>query len=475
MFNNKKLLFFMIFTVYLIYFLIVFMKSFNLPEEVGYAILFSIILFFQSIGEFFYFWIKNNKPRLQDWFRIIIFLEIVLNLYSIVNSSHTEYIELINSIIINYRYIFLSLLNIFIIYVILDFIYMIFNIIYKDNSYINNIKKYKVGAKKIALSFYAFSVILKFYLLINGMYGFGEIKLSGINSLIYNLSNILNFLGLISVLYIIYIERYNNILFKKIFFIFFVLDIFIGLLSGMKEFMLTPILYFLIIYLLSGNKIPFKIIIIMFFLGIIIYPLNNIYRNIISNPLYSKLSKVEKFQLAITLIKNKNIDILFSKSISSYGNRVSFFPIYLYSIQNEQNWNQYKYMTRYIYLPISFLPRFIIKNKPSAINGNILYHKITQNNLRNVSITPTAIGWSYLEGGIFFVIVIFFILGIVIELIDRSNKQNLFNLFLFIFLLHKLLKPEWDPYFLLTSLLQIIIISFIYLKIIKFKRIYNET
>lgn len=132
-------------------------------------------------------------------------------------------------------------------------------------------------------------------------------------------------------------------------------------------------------------------------------------------------------------------------------------------------------MTRYATLPINWIiPRALWEDKPRADIGSTLYIVITNNKDTNTAITATSIGWAYLEGGILYIFFIFVILGLIFEFIDNKNIKKPIFLIFYIVLLHKAIKPEWDPYFMISSLIPMIILYWGLLKLIGQKRITNE-
>ena len=69
---------------------------------------------------------------------------------------------------------------------------------------------------------------------------------------------------------------------------------------------------------------------------------------------------------------------------------------------------------------------------------------------------------------------IFVILGLIFEFIDNKNIKKPIFLIFYVVLLHKAIKPEWDPYFMISSLIPMLILYWGLLKLIGQKRITNE-
>ena len=107
------------------------------------------------------------------------------------------------------------------------------------------------------------------------------------------------------------------------------------------------------------------------------------------------------------------------------------------------------------------IPRYFLPNKPVSDSGAKLYQMVTNRNTS--SITPSTIGWAYLEGGHIYVFISFFVFGWFVSLIQHNiNKNSLFGLLLYMMLLVSLLKAEFDIYFKLSSILQIIFIGLLF-------------
>lgn len=207
---------------------------------------------------------------------------------------------------------------------------------------------------------------------------------------------------------------------------------------------------------------------------IILYPINNEYRKIISDPFLNKKSNILNFGLAFNKVISKPLSETLSSGAESYSDRGDMYPFLLYVIDNEDKWDYYKYMDRYIYLPVAwFLPSAILSSKPKADIGGVLYEQLAGFR-SNTAITATSIGWAYLEGGIIFVLIIFILLGVILEIVDSKNIRNPLVLLFYCIFLHKAIKPEWDPYFMINSIIPMIIIYTVLLKLIGVQRSLNE-
>tara|TARA_R100001230_G_C5667613_1_gene172381 strand:- start:511 stop:1239 length:729 start_codon:yes stop_codon:yes gene_type:complete len=231
----------------------------------------------------------------------------------------------------------------------------------------------------------------------------------------------------------------------------------------MKEEIIIPVILVAIPFLLSGRSISRTILIGGFIFTILLYPINNNYRDVLNkNP---QFDKVTAFQLAFLNTISVNFVDNFVSGRESYKSRISLFPVFMYSLDKEGQWNHYKNLDRYIYIPVAWIvPRVFLPNKPISDTGSELYYMTTGR--RTNSITPSTFGWSYLEGGYGPTFITFLVFGLVISLFQkRIGNGNIFHLVLYGLILSSLLKVESDIYFRLSGLLQTILISYLIVRI----------
>ena len=467
--SNSQIFFGFIFGMY---FLFTLSNAVDINNTVSIAVLLTIIIYIQSIGTFFYFYKKNGKPRLQDWIRVGLFITLVLDFMKIVNKANGQdsITFIVNSVSLNDSS-FVLIIIIFA-FISLDFAWITYNT-FKKNKPSN--EQFIINRKDWIFIILIVSTLFQSYLLFSGVTGFGSKQSSGILSLIKMISEYLNPFALIISAYIIFIENTNNTKYKLIFYFALLIQVFTGFLSGMKENALEPILYTIIVFLIAGKRIPKNIIFIGLFALVILYPINNAYREVISNPYLNKGSSIVNMARAIKKVLTQPLDETLLGGVESYADRGSMFPFLIYVTNIEEKWTYYKNMTRYATLPINWIiPRALWEDKPRADIGGTLYILITNNKDTNTAITATSIGWAYLEGGILYIFFIFVILGLIFEFIDNKNIKKPIFLIFYIVLLHKAIKPEWDPYFMISSLIPMIILYWGLLKLIGQTRITNE-
>ncbi|TBW30120.1 hypothetical protein [Gramella sp. KN1008] len=250
--------------------------------------------------------------------------------------------------------------------------------------------------------------------------------------------------------------------YNYLFYFFFIVQISTGLISGMKESVLVPIILISVPYLTYNHKIPKKIIVLGFLSLLILYPVNTVYRNILNN---KDISRISAFRLATTeVLSDDFVDNLISGG-QSYSSRFSLFPWVMYSVQEEKNWTEYKNLDRYLILPLAWIiPRTLLPDKPTSNTGAILYKKITGS--ESNSVTPSTYGWAYFEGGLIPVFISFLLFGLLISIIEsKINMDSLLGLIIFTTLITGLIKVEADIYFRIAGIFQLLITIFFLYKV----------
>jgi uncharacterized membrane protein len=312
-------------------------------------------------------------------------------------------------------------------------------------------------------------MILSYFLLLTGLIGYGADgeAASGSYSFLIQIINYFSPLFYFTYVIIKYMSGNNSKLFSNSFKLYNILYIVFGLVAGMKGILIFGIVLFLIPFLASGRGIPLKVIIPLALFLIILYPFNSNYREALTNT----NSKVTAMQIAA--VKTINIDFSGSlnENTNSYSDRISMFSYLLFSVEKEPDWNFYKNMERFVYLPVSMVPRIIYtfkacRRKWSTSSTN------DRKGVRN-SPTPTVYGWAYLEGGLIFVFLHIAILSIVLNIIQFLPFKG--SMFYFIFYSQVLIKSiiiEQDVYFIAT-LFQMIFVYYFFSKIF-FKKVISK-
>lgn len=434
--------------------------------EIIEGVLFCAVLIEMSLITFINSWFRNGKPKLLDWFRLSTFLYIILNFLSIAKNLKSQ--NNFDGLIVHAQMLIPSLLTIFVGLVGLligEFILKVFKIRKNKN---RRIYTYKFRSIQF---FYIFTILISvihMYLMLTGQIGYGTFQENTTSSTSFLFQTLLFIspflLGVFSIMK--YKYNYKDTKFNYIFLLYFIIQVISGFLSGMKESIIVPIIIVAIPYLLSGRKVPKKLVIISSVCFLFIYPINNSFREILNA--YPNLPREKAFGLALA----KTVDINFSDNIKNstdnYSSRLSLFPYLVYSVENQQNWKVYKSMDRYIYLPVAWIvPRFILPDKPKSENGGLVNEMIYGRDVGPNSLTVTVYGWSFFEGGYFYVLVLFILLGLVITYFESIlGLSSFFGILIYTQLLVLLLKVESDIYFLISSIFQMLLVNYILLKIL---------
>lgn len=436
-------------------------------SEIIISVLLAGIIIQMTVISFVNNWYRNNRPAILDWFRLTTFLVLILNFFSIIidlkNQDNFDYYILKPEFILESIFtILVGLLGLKISEIINSILNLKSNKLYKTN----DLKKYELRNPYL---FYILAIILtgiQIFLVLTGQIGYGTFQenttsdFSFLFQIVFILASL--FLSVLAIFRYIYSNKSSQL--NLILFGFFTFQILYGFLSGMKEKVIVPIIIVLIPYLLSGRKLSKKYMYIGFLSLLLIYPLNDNYRDVLNN--FPNIEKQEALGMAVVKTMELSITDNVSEGSDSFSDRLSLFPYLVYSIEKEPEWNYYKHLDRYIYLPVAWiLPRVILPEKPKSEAGamlnNIIYGYGTN------SLTVTTYGWAYLEGGLIYVFLLFLLFGFFISYLEKNLKfDNYFGLLLYIGVLITLLKVEGDIYFIISGILQQILIYFIFFKIL---------
>jgi hypothetical protein len=303
-------------------------------------------------------------------------------------------------------------------------------------------------------------------MMLTGQVGYGTFQenttsdYSFLFQIVFILSNlVLSLFAIFKYLYPNKKKAYN-----LVFIAYFLIQIVYGFLSGMKESIITPFIIFLIPFLLSGRKISKNYLIFGVFALLIIYPINNNYREILVD--FPNMKRQEALGIALVKTAEFGFSENVNKGSDSFSDRLSLFPYLVYSVEKESEWNYYKNLNRYVYLPVSWIiPRFMLPDKPKSEIGSVMNEMVVGVNTN--SITPTTYGWAFFEGGFFYVFLLFLLFGFFINYFQYNlGFNNLLGILLYIQILVIMLKVETDIYFLISGVLQTILICFLIIKIL---------
>jgi len=420
-----------------------------------------------TLIRFIYNWYKYKQPRLLDWFRLSTFVSIILNFLLMIETFEKFSLVLVNNVVfVNTDLVFPALLVILVGLLALDLSEFFMLRSSKRVSLVTlKNETIKFRFKPLFYLFTFFIIGIQFYLHLSGVIGYGVFTehTTASYSFLIQIIKISSFTALSLYGILKYIYKFSSFFFNISFLIIFLFTIVLGFISGMKEEIIIPVILVAIPFLLSGRSISRTILIGGFIFTILLYPINNNYRDVLNkNP---QFDKVTAFQLAFLNTISVNFVDNFVSGRESYKSRISLFPVFMYSLDKEGQWNHYKNLDRYIYIPVAWIvPRVFLPNKPISDTGSELYYMTTGR--RTNSITPSTFGWSYLEGGYGPTFITFLVFGLVISLFQkRIGNGNIFHLVLYGLILSSLLKVESDIYFRLSGLLQTILISYLIVRI----------
>ncbi len=427
--------------------------SFDYFADLSYSIVLGGILLQMTIVKFLNNWYFKGKPLLLDYFRLATFLFIVLNCFLMLDNLSGE-IRGFSAYRIRTIDIFPALMTIFVGLAGLQLSEFIFIYFKKHKSAPPKKYHYKVRNKTFFFIFSFTIGLLQLYLIFSGQVGYGTFQENTTSDISFAFQLVFILSGFLLALFAAMLFLYKSFTRKEAYFftIYFGIQLLYGFLSGMKETVIVPVIIVLVPYIMSGRRVPKKL---MYFGGVallFIYPLNNNYRYILNN--YPGIGKAGAFSLAFEKTTELSISENVGQGGEDFSDRLSLFPFLVYSVENESSWNTYKGMDRYIYLPVAWiLPRIVIPDKPKSDTGGILSQQIYGYSTN--SLTVTTYGWAYYEGGFFYVFVIFLLFGLFVSYYQFNiGTHTLFGLVIYIGLLTNLLKIESDVYFLITGFLQ---------------------
>lgn len=460
-------------------FLIIIVRSIYLYDvvknrEVFFELIIAFLSSILSLVPFTLSWYKFGRPRLTDWVKFSTFLYLILNYYLVSDKFYLKDVGIYGEVYVNISYIYDTLVVIFVGLLTINIIDLVFLVInfknVKNTASLKLDSTYVLRNEKIFIYLSIISMVLSYFLLLTGLIGYGADgeAASGSYSFLIQIINYFSPLFYFTYVIIKFMSGNNSKLFSNSFKLYNILYIIFGLVAGMKGILIFGIVLFLIPFLASGRGIPLKVIIPLALFLIILYPFNSNYREALTNT----NSKVTAMQIAA--VKTINIDFSGSlnENTNSYSDRISMFSYLLFSVEKEPDWNFYKNMERFVYLPVSMVPRILIPSKPAEENGAHLQQMIVRG-VRN-SPTPTVYGWAYLEGGLIFVFLHIAILSIVLNIIQFLPFKG--SMFYFIFYSQVLIKSiiiEQDVYFFIATLFQMIFVYYFFSKIF-FKKVISK-
>lgn len=237
---------------------------------------------------------------------------------------------------------------------------------------------------------------------------------------------------------------------------------FLGLIGGMKEYLLVGMFWLVAMYLFYGNVLSNRTKVFGIFSILLIYPFVNNFRNAINNDIES--SRISSL-LSIDL--NHGEKNILTEGLVSYMDRINLLSYGAYAYEYKDNWTTYKNLNRYPFIIwSSVVPRAVIGSKPTSTNGVELYHVLT--GTRFSSVTPLTVGWLIFEGSVFT-----FLIGALVYyvfLFIASRIVNKKGVVLALLLIPMVIKPEADIYFKVNAMSQAIVVFLAYEQLLNWKR-----
>ena len=270
--------------------------------------------------------------------------------------------------------------------------------------------------------FSGLAVSARLYAINLGIYGFtqSEEKLTASIGIAYILIAITEIISLcLLVISFAYFRNRKNFSYKFTFYLLLITEIGFGVLSGMKSAVVMPILLAFITYYLVNNKIHKGLIVTAFIFLVIAYLIIEPFRqirmkdlNFQSNPAYIVETMVDAYFL------NKQRQVVYGTEnpFTSIISRNSYLLAASKSIQFAEKQglgeNDPDFLEKIYTLPLqAFLPRLVWKSKPVEDFAR-WYSVNVWGSTATAAVAMTPMGFLYFAGGYLFIVLGFFLIGI---------------------------------------------------------------
>ena len=324
------------------------------------------------------------------------------------------------------------------------------------------------------------SLLAKIYMIRNGQYGFsGDMEvqaISGYDSILTMIDQICYVAVMMGFYY-----WYSGYLLTNLEKIILVASVGIllvfALMYGMKAKVLHLILIVILPAILIGIKearqiIPFKTFAIIGILFASFWIVNPLIRAAMlttqSNTVVEAVANMglSMYEGVEILVASSGGDGLFAQKVDVIWERLNLFEFFNSVVaQVGHGDTQYRYWEGYEYLPVSFIPRLILPDKPLN-NYSAQFNLDYISNVYNSS-TPSVIGWSYMESGISSMVILMGVLGFLYGTIDaycfRKSRLSLFGVLIFGIFFIKIANLEPGAYWIISGLshvLYLLILSY---------------
>lgn len=444
-------------------------------DSILFELILAGILMYITLGKILSNIYHYKIPKFIDWFKLSTFVYLDFHYLRIADDLNNPSNSLWFAYYINEDYIVLSLFVLILGVLTLDVVDFLFRLRFNSKKLLKsrialiNVPRFKLRNNKVFVVISFIYLLIQIYLINIGLIGYGsESFISGqVNHLEGAFSFLFQFLfvigSLITYIYclIIFFDKSKNKLLLTSFKAYSIIFIIVNLYSGQKGGILIFLIIILMSYLMSGKPFPKKLFLISLPIVFFVFPIVTNFREELSKDFNaSRLQIMSDVVEKVFFTDSKKK----TKEHSSGLDRISMFQYFVYSVENEDKWVEYKNLNRYIYLPISFVPRGIVPSKPTSDTG-IKFNNLVMRNKDN-SITPTTFGWSYFEGGWIFIVITFGILGLFLSIIQYviPNKSHLYFLY-YLNLIFSLISIENDLYFYLSGQIVAFFICLIVVKL----------
>lgn len=268
---------------------------------------------------------------------------------------------------------------------------------------------------------FGLTIAARVYAIYLGIYGFSQSpeKVTAAIGIAYILLSFteLNKLLLLVVSFA-YFRNTKNFNYKFTFFMILIVEVFFGLVSGMKSAVAMPVMLSFITYYLVNNKFHKGYIITAIALLIVAYIIIEPFRflrmkdiNFKSSPTYIVQTLIDAYYI------NKNVNVIDSDDIM---NRIISRNSYLLPVSKSIQFsdehglgpNDPDFLEKIYTLPLqAFIPRIIWSDKPTEEIGK-WYSVNVWGSTSTTSIAMTPFGFLYFAGGFSFIFMGFFLIGI---------------------------------------------------------------
>lgn len=419
---------------------------------------------FLVIGFYYYYTYLGNKNLKYKWLMPPFFFTFVMFVFIFVGSlmiyTGTLAFQRFNSFIFNTtnlnRANFLTIFSCSTLWV----SYLFFAKKNKKKTYFladRNINKYTASVLVFV------SVLVYAYGISKGYIGYSkkEEQVGSLSSLINMLSQSVNFVFLLY-----YFLNYKNIALKKYDFVFLLLLSFLvvmGVVSGSKFKMASPLLYVFLIDYYNTNKLIGKKVVYMFMLLLFAFAIIPSVRAVLDENKNQEQVDLVNLVEDVNIVESDNSSSAFIRLLS----RVTYTPQLILAI----NYNGLKpdaVLNLWYYKLMSpsyvIIPRFLNPDKPKITFGKWFSYYVF-GSTKDTNIGATYQGILYMNGGLMSVFFGFFILGLFQALIIRFVFNEKFIIIYFQVFLSFVFLPQ-EPWVLYTSLLQSLVFFMLMYKFI---------